>query len=373
MHRPSTHGGTGPTLHLGILLVATALTGCGDGRPPTGLAGVASESFLQAMRLAVEDDLAAHGPLAGLDTTFIQETSNRSGPALRLAQEVVERSGLAVVVGHSNSAASLTASQVYNRHGVVQIAPTSTAPLYSRAGPFSFRMVPPDHVQGRFLARMLADSVLESGRVAVLFVNDDYGRALRQEFVAGLDPARHPVVLSLPHTEGDVQEPDTAHQLEALTASNAEVLVYLGRPPVLDALLAPLRARHPDLPVVGGDSLSRATLLSEIAEHWNGIWYSDFVDVVGSPELRGFRHDFQERFGSEPGGAEVLTYDATRLILTAFRDGARTGAELQAYLDDLGGARPPYEGLSGGLTFDENGDVEREYVFRKVNVEGDGG
>jgi branched-chain amino acid transport system substrate-binding protein len=60
------------------------------------------------------------------------------------------------VVGHVTSGSSLAVSQLYNDAQVVQLSPTATSVLYSQAGPFSYRMVPPDDAQGRFLADVLA-------------------------------------------------------------------------------------------------------------------------------------------------------------------------------------------------------------------------
>jgi hypothetical protein len=54
------------------------------------------------------------------------------------------------------------------------------------------------------------------------------------------------------------------------------------------------------------------------------------------------------------------------MLLQATRDGARTGAEIRAWLESLGRERPAYEGITGPIRFDENGDVDRSYVLRPV-------
>lgn len=350
-----------------VLILALALIPAGCSEPaPVVLAGAATNSFVNAVRLAVDDDAREHGAIQVLDTVLIQEVSNRAGPALEAAHELVRIPGLVAVVGHSNSAASLATSQVYNREGVTQIAPSSSAPLYSRAGPFSFRMVPPDDMQSRFLARMLADSVLDAGPVAILYVNDDYGRALHSGLEEELDRERHPVVLSLPHTEGDVHEPDLAHHLDALEASGAEALLFLGRPPFLNVLLPGIRERMGELPIVGSDALSRADLWTDRHAVWSGVRYVDFVDMNARPELRDFSRRYRERFGSEPGGPEVLSYDAARVVLAAIRQGARTGDDVREHLASLGSVRPAHPGLSGPIGFTPDGDMDREYVLRTI-------
>ncbi|HUG28520.1 MAG TPA: hypothetical protein VMK53_09500, partial [Gemmatimonadales bacterium] len=119
-------------------LVVLAFAAC---RPaPTVAVGAAlSASFINAARLAIEEAWA-EGGLPQLDTLLLREMTNAAAPAIGMAEEFVALPGVVAVVGHSNSSASLAASQIYNDAEVVQIAPTSTAPRYSEAGPFSFRL-----------------------------------------------------------------------------------------------------------------------------------------------------------------------------------------------------------------------------------------
>ncbi len=360
----------GPRVRV-VALALVCLAGCGEPPAPV-LAGAATGSFLNAVRLAVEDGRDEEGrPLA--DTILRVEVSSRSAPALEVAAELAAVPGLVAVVGHSNSEASLATSQVYNQHGIVQIAPTSTAVLYSEAGPFSFRMVPPDDAQGRFLAQAVTDSLPVGTRLGLLFVNDDYGRGLRSVILEALDPVDYPVVLDLPHTEGDVEPVDAEHAVEAFVASGADALLWLGRVPALNDILPRLRDRVGGIPVVGGDAVSRGDLIQELHPSWDGILYVDFVDMEASPELREFRLRYRERFGSvasvgAPAGPEVLSYDAAAVILAALREGARTGEEVRDYLMSLGRTRPPHSGLGGPVSFDAFGNVDRGYVLRRMRV-----
>jgi branched-chain amino acid transport system substrate-binding protein len=249
----------------------------------------------------------------------------------------------------------------------VQIAPSSTAPIYSEAGRFSFRMVPPDDRQGAFLAEALAER-FEGARVGLLFVNDDYGRGLHRETLARLDPERFPVVVDLPHTEESIQTFDAEGTVASLVDHDVELLLWLGRVPALERILLPLREQLGAIPVVAGDAVSRVLMESDRpGRHWEGVAFVDFLDPEGTPELRAFRERFLERFGHDPGGPEILSYDAARLVLAAIGEGARTGEEVRSFLVSLGRERPPFAGLGGPVTFDAHGDVDRSYVLRVIS------
>ena len=340
-------------------------SGCGS-EPVPVLGAAAGEDFLDGIRLALADDEEEFGPLPPLDTLLVLQGSARAASALEKAEELVEAPGLLAVIGHASSPASLASSQVYNRAGVVQIAPTSTAPLYSQAGAFSFRMVPSDHHQGRFLAHALPRFLPEGGRVAVLYVNDDYGRGLRESFLQALDRDLYEPLLDLPHTEGEIGELDVAHHMDALESVRPDMVAWLGRVPGLAALLPGLRERVGPIPVLGGDGVARADLFTERGPEWAGVHYADFIDVDGTPGIREVRERFQARFGADAGASELFSYDAARMVLAAVREGVRTPEDLRDYLLSLGRERPPFSGVTGPIQFNEVGDVETSYVLRTL-------
>jgi branched-chain amino acid transport system substrate-binding protein len=349
-----------------LWLVALAATGGCEPAPEPVLGAASSTDFLRATRFALAEDVREFGAMPSLDTLLIPQGSGRAAQALDAAHRLAAVPGMVAVLGHANSAASLASSQVYNRARIVQIAPTSTASLYSEAGRYSFRMVPADEVQGRFLAEAVHEHLPVGGTIALLFVNDDYGRNLRRTFLEALEPERAEVVLDLPHAESDVQGVDVPHHLGALEHEGPDLIVWLGRVPALNELLPGIRMHLGEIPILGSDALARADLLSDRAPEWDGVRFSDFLDMEETPELRAFGERWESVLGVEAGAGEALTYDATRMLLAGLRDGARTGEAMRMWLMTLGRERPPYPGITGPIQFDERGDVERTFVVRTI-------
>lgn len=358
-HRPV------PFLATALGLAATLGLAACEPAPPVALGFATSGAYLDAAILAVEDARAA-GFDVPLDTVLIAEASNRAAPAIEASERLVAIPGLVAVIGHSNSAASLAASQLYNRARVVQIAPTASAVAYSRAGPFSFRMVPPDDRQGAFLADAVARDLSPGDTVAVLFVNDDYGRGLRDAFMAALPPTGLAAPLDLPYVENEMSPGEAGRTVEALGRLRPDAVVWLGRTPSLDTLLGELRGTLGDVPVFGGDALSAAPRVGTPDGRWAAVRYVEFADLQATDAGRRFVRDYEDRFGRTPGVPDALTYDATRIALEGIAAGARTGEELRAYLRGVGRDRPAYQGVSGAVRFDEDGGVDRPYVLLPV-------
>lgn len=343
----------------GVLMGALLglLSGC-DGAAPLRVGLATSRSQLDAARLAVEAN-TRDGAGTLLDTIVLVDPSNRAEPAITAADSLVRVDGLVAVVGHSNSAASLAASQIYNDHEVVQIAPSSSAVLFSRAGPFSFRLVPPDDRQGAFLARYLAER-MTGGRLAVMYINDDYGRGLLRAFLDALNQERFAVVARVPHTENESDSTVIAHQIATAAEARPDLVVWLARGQVLHRYLPRLRAALGDVPVVGSDATSTA---QEWDDRWKGVVYVDFVDLDASPAIRAFARAYEKRFGQPAAGADALTYDALRLVYAGVGSGARSGPELRDWLLELGRTRPAFPGVTGPIVFEPDGDIARPYVI----------
>lgn len=352
---------------VGALCCATLFTSAGCDGPDRVVLGISSSPrFVDAARLALEQS-ATQGVGVELDTVLVPDGTNLAAPAIRIAERFAALDGLVAVVGHSNSASSLAASPIYNDRRVVQLAPHSSAIFYSQAGPYSFRLVPPDDRQGAFLAQHLATSLSDGSRVAVLYVNDAYGRGLRTAFLNALDTMRLHLALELPHTQEALTEDDITWAAEALRVARPDVIVCLARANVVNRYLPAIRRELGNIPIVGGDAVAGAEHVPNDDGRWNGVRFVDFLDLdAGSPELQTFRRRYRERFGREATAPDALTYDAVGLVLAGIRAGARSGPELRDYLRSLGRERPPFQGITGLVAFDSAGDIDRSYVLRTI-------
>ena len=338
--------------------LAASLAACGS--EPVAL-GIATGSATIEAALMALDDARAAGLAVPVDTVVVTELNNRAAPAVRAADTLVSSPGMVAVMGHSNSAASLTAAPIYNQAGIVQIASHSTANLYSQAGPYSFRMVPPDARQGRFLARFLARE-FHGRRVALVYVNDDYGRGLRASVLESLPTDAVEIVTDLPHVVRSTPEMQRRTVL-SVAEVRPDVILWLGRAQQLLGYLPGLRDALGRVPVVGGDALAPAEILTDPDRLFPPLHFVRLVDLDARPETRRFAERFRARVGQDPTDAQALAYDAFAVLLAGVDAGARTGEAMREYLISLGRERPAYEGITGPLMFDEEGDAARDYVM----------
>src|SRR5690606_8470854 len=146
----------------------------------------------------------------------------------------------------------------------------------------TFRMVPSDIHQGRFLAEKIAQGGARP-RVAIAYTYDDYGRALYSRLIHELERLAVPVVYEAPYQEGSPLSAAPALS-RALLEADAEVLVWLGRPNRLRDLLGFVRGVMPDLRVIASDGLDNSTPRANRSGVMTGVQHTCFVDPELTPE-----------------------------------------------------------------------------------------
>jgi ABC-type branched-subunit amino acid transport system substrate-binding protein len=259
---------------------------------------------------------------------------------------------------------SLAAAHVHNRAKLVQIAPTTTTPAYGQVGPYIFRMVPSDIEQARFLASVIAAQWPAATRIALVHVNDEYGRGLYREVCSHIDSTR--IVADAMYSEvGDTSQ---LHDVGAtLAAARPELILWLGRPRPLSIVWRRWRDQLTDAQVLCGDACDAALTYRNPHRELSDVHFVRFIDPAAAPpQHRAFQQKYYERTGQPAAVEAILTYDAVQLIAAALGDQVRSREDLRRYLTSLGHTRPAYVGLAGTVQFTNAGDVARPHLLALV-------
>ena len=358
--------GTSRTLR-GLLASAMLVIGC-DRRAPYPIGVVLDDDGVRGAKLAAATVNArggVDGHLVELHISGVDTWSARG--ALEAAERLASDESVLAVIGHANSSASLAASQVYNARHLVQIAPTSSAPMYSSAGPYSFRLVPSDVHAGVFLARQIVEHAPRA-RVAVVFVNDDYGRALHGALTTALRESGIGVVYASSFAE-DNRFAGRDDLVAALANTHPDLLVWIGRDQQYDLILGALKQRLPRLMVLASDAFDGDVLARDTLNRFAGIRLVRFTDRHRADSVLS---KLQKRYGALGGGnmndQALLSYDAVELLAEAMRHAGPNRAAIREWLSRVGKTDPPFNGVSGAIAFRNGGDRQPAYFLEHIGT-----
>ena len=344
-----------------VLLMLILLAGCGQRNEPIVIAvvGPFSQPRGESMRMAAElarSEINAQGGIDGRQLELVLRDDSASGEAaIRIAQSLYDDDRVIAVIGHLTSVTTLAAAPIYNggRTPVVEISPSASSPLVSQAGPWTFRVCPAEHTHGARLAQW-AWSDLGMRQVAILYENTDYGRGVRSAFTESFLRLGGQVITQDPYLIG---QPEVNPYLARLAAlPNIDGVMLAGSRAEGESILSRMSALGIRIPLLAGDGMVGLERSPDLQASLNisMMYLPDQAGEKNRTFVAAYRAAHEERLPDHRGAS---TYDIVHLLAQAFREGANTRSSLQAYLTTVGGSRPAYEGVTGTIAFDENGDV----------------
>ncbi len=160
----------------------------GTAGPFSGPNAVLGEQIRRGAQQAI-DDYNATGGLRG-ERLALKALDDGCDPrkAVEVATELVT-AGVTFVAGHYCSGASIPASKVYEKAGLVQISPASSHPRFTDEGGWNvIRATPRDDAQGGAAARLIADK-FPKAKIAILSDQSPASTALVTKLREGLAAA----------------------------------------------------------------------------------------------------------------------------------------------------------------------------------------
>lgn len=346
--------------------------------PETGTLAVLGPPEFAGVHLAAKDINAAK---AGVKISVEDKDSGDTSTNIATQSATAELAdGVSAVIGAASSSVSLSFIDQVTKAGVVQISPANTSPTFSTYADdgFYWRTAPSDVLQGR----VLGQKILKDGAtsVSILYQNDSYGQGLNTNVKKAL-------------TDGGATVGEDVAFDPAATSFSSEVTQVLSTKP--DALVVisfdQLKAIAPELKKNNFDF----TKFYGTDGNY-GVIAPDYTDVdiagaqftnPGVNASSGFQSKLQSLVKSEGGKKLTVfsyapeSYDATVLLALAALQGGKTdGTTIKNNLQSVsvGGTKCTtfadcaklinegkdinYDGLSGPITFDKNGDPSQAYI-----------
>jgi branched-chain amino acid transport system substrate-binding protein len=350
------------------MAVAGLLSACAaaDSRPiRIGVAGSLSDPIGLPMKLAAElaaEEINAAGGINGRRLELVARDDYADPDSAVFVAGDLYESDVVAIVGHLFSGTTLAAAPVYNGgpDPVAAISPSSSSPEVSAAGDHTFRVCPSDLAHGAALARWVRERLgLERG--AVLYLNDQYGRGIRQTFVQQFTSLGGTLQSVDPYL-GD--KPDVGPYLDRMARDKSiQFLVVAGNRGEAEEVLRQARRRGLTMPVLGGDGLEGIEGAGSLAE---GVYLtSSYFPTLATRANRKFIEAYRRKFpdAGMPNQPAAATYDAVYLLRDVIAAAGTDRQTVRRALAAVGSETPAFEGVTGVVAFDAAGDVPDQNVY----------
>lgn len=342
---------------LGLFFIITMLGCSREGSERTSLPVVITAT------IPLTGDAASYGEIQkrGISLALEQVNSDPSQPLLKVVykdsqlspKEAVNALQQSIlqdkpqVVFSISTAEVMAQAPVCNEKKIVLLSPLASGDDITKVGPFVYRVSPADSFQGKAIAEKILALGLK--RLGVLSVNDSFGVGLALKFRETLDKGGGTVVAAETASPGQV---DLRTHLEKLRAAKPEGIFLVLHPGQAVAVLKQIKELGIRARLFGADTFSNRDIYSAAGKEAQGVVFS-LPAQPDSPAFKQFSTDYEKTFKLPADINAAAAYDATMLVARAARAGARTGDQIREHFDK----QEPYEGASGLIRWDTNGDV----------------
>jgi branched-chain amino acid transport system substrate-binding protein len=327
--------------------------------PLTGPNAQYGTQWKQGFDLAL-DEINASG-INGRKLAYSFEDS-QSDPrqSVAIAQKFVSDPKIVMELGDFSSPASMAASPIYQRAGLVQFGFTNSHPDFTKGGDFMWSTSVSQADEQPLLA-LYAVRHLGLRKLAVLHQNTDWGRTSRDYFVKAAKDYGGEVVV----TEGYIaDERDFRSTLVRVRDTNPDGLVLISY--YSDGALIARQARQVGLKqtICAASSVYSPKFLELGGEAVEDVHVGTrYFPEDPRPEVRKFISAFKAKYsGQEPDSFNAYSYDAMNVAAAVVRIG---GTDRKAIRDAFAKAKDVPTVIFGPASF----DVETRRVKGAMNAE----
>jgi branched-chain amino acid transport system substrate-binding protein len=304
----------------------------------------------------------------------IEDNESKAESAVKANTKMITQDDVLAIVGPQSSKQAVPAGEVANKYKTVMISPWSTNPNTTLDRPYVFRGCFLDPFQGPVVANFITD---EFGftKAAVLYdVASDYPKGLAEVFKQAWEEKHGPGSV-VAYESFTTKDTDFSSQLTKIVKSGAQVLFtpqYYNEVPLIVSQAKDLGWTGP---IVGSDSWGSAETIELCGEDCYGLFFSSHYAAAGAKgATKEFIDRYEATYGYIPDDVAALTWDALRLAQQAIQNtGGLTGRieqDREAVRNALAQIKD-FDGITGKMTFTEEGDPIKCAVIVKINNQGE--
>ena len=304
----------------------------------------------------------------------IEDNESKAESAVKANTKMITEDEVIIIVGPQSSKQAVPAGDVANNYETPMITPWSTNPDSTKDRPFVFRGCFLDPFQGPVLANFITE---EFGftKAAVLYdVASDYPKGLAEFFKIAWEKI-HGAGSVVAYESFTTKDADFSSQLSKIRKSGAQVLFT---PQYYNEVALIVQQAH-ELgwtgPIVGSDSWGSAETVTLCGKDCYGLFFSSHYAAAGAKgATKEFIDRYEKTYGYIPDDVAALTWDSLRLAQQAIENSGKVTGKIKkdrkAVRDALAQIKN-FKGITGDMTFTEEGDPSKCAVIVKISDKGE--
>jgi branched-chain amino acid transport system substrate-binding protein len=323
----------------------------------SGAGATSGTNFKNGVELAVKEINASGGILGKKIETTTADTQSNPGVAKGLTQKAID-DGVFAVFGPVFSGSILVSMAETRRAEVPNFTGGEAAAITKQGNPYIFRTSFTQDTAMPKVARYIAGT-LKAKTVALIYVNNDYGKGGRESLMKALEPLGVKVTADISTEQNQLDF--SAPVLKAKQANADIVFVYTNEEESARALRE-LRKQGVTKPIVGETTLVGQKVIELAGDAANGaVAHVGLTVDAPIPAMRAFRAKFEKEYKYVSDHNGIKGYTGVYLMKAAIEKVGKLDRKAMAQaLHGLKVSAAKEPGVIMDVSMDDNGDLDRE-------------
>jgi branched-chain amino acid transport system substrate-binding protein len=329
----------------------------------SGTGTTSGTNFDNGVKLAVKEINAAGGILGRKIEYTSLDTQSQPQVAKALSQKAIDQSAY-VVMGPVFSGSILVSMAETRRAEVPNFTGGEAAAITQQGNPYVFRTSFTQSTAMPKVARYLKDTV-KARSVAIIWVNNDFGKGGLDSMRKALDAQGIKVATDVSTEPGQL---DFSGAVLKAKQSNADALFVYTNEEESARALRELRKQGYDKPIVGETTLTSQKVIELAGDAANGATaHVGLTSDAPQPTIKAYDEKFQKEYKYKSDHNGLKGYSAMYVVKAVTEKIGKF--DQKAFAKAMHGLRlsvKEYPGVLLDVSFDDNGDLDRESFMTTV-------
>ncbi|MBN2558796.1 MAG: ABC transporter substrate-binding protein [Clostridia bacterium] len=335
----------------------------GVAAPITGNYAEYGKGFDVATQMAVDKINAAGGINGKTVELVLMDSKGDAKEATEIARKFTEDPEILAVVGDFSSTCCMATAPIYTEAKMVQISPTASHPDYAGMSEYMFSVMGRQDAEGPFVAEYLAQKYVGAEKMAVIYLNNDWGVSAHTNILKRAEEIGLEVTAVENFVDG---EKDFTATLTKIRQTNPDTLCLV-------MFYNELVIISKQIKQMGWEDVKIIALGPGISEQIVQLGGADVEGIATSTPFMvspdntvavAFKNEFEQKAGFTLNVHSACAYDATNMLAKAIGN-LGDNVTREAIAAELSNMKD-FVGITGPIIFTANGDVFRKYLIAQI-------
>jgi branched-chain amino acid transport system substrate-binding protein len=328
--------------------------------PLTGDGALYGQMAHKAIELGVEKINSEGGIMSRKISVIYEDDQLNPQVATQAVQKLITVDKVPVIIGPMTSNALLAVAPIAEKNKVVLISPAATSHEITNAGDYIFRTIVSDIYDGTAMAQF-AYNKLGFKNVGVFYVDEAGPKGVTQAFMEEFKRLGGTISAE---EKGVRDGTDFRTQITKLKNVDPNAVYFAGYAKETVIFLQQAKELGLNKQLMTHQLIDDPDVIKRAGDTADGVIFTTpkLTPEIGGDTVKQFFEKFRKKYGEDPQNFAPNAYDAVMLVAKSMEKYGTNSEGIKKGLYEVKG----YQGASGEITVDENGDVVQPMLIMTI-------